>query len=275
MEQLRSFPETRRQFLGIMLPALVGVVLLGAGMAQAAYGKGAGSSSADVQLQAVVLDPFGVRFIVLLAGLAAVMGFLAFSLPRLLELPHEGIARVCLLVVAAGALAAASLGTAEDLALVAALSVLLVFLAEMFRPGPRENLLRQVSGTYTAALITMMGSLWMLMARTQGGGYLGLLCAGGIGGALIVSILFLGTARLIGVPLGALAGAAIAQYFLPDMGWRPCLFLAVCLGLVMWGLDGLGRMVGMRDGGVARAGFGLIPVSAIGVVGYALALLVL
>ncbi|MGO1637662.1 MAG: hypothetical protein ACTHYA_04100, partial [Ancrocorticia populi] len=60
-----------------------------------------------------------------------------------------------------------------------------------------------------------------------------------------------------------------------EMGWRPGLFLAVCLGLVMWGLDGLGRMVGMRDGGVARAGFGLIPVSAIGVVGYALALLVL
>ena len=252
MEQLRSFPETRRQSLGILLPALLGIVILTAGMAAAREGMDAP----------------------LIVGIGVIQAFLMWQFPRLTELPHENVARVCLEIIATGALAAAAFGTVEDVAVVAALAVPLIFLGEMFRPGGRENLLRQVSGTYAGGIIAIMGSLWYLIVGMNGASF-GLVCTGAIAGAILVSLLLVGRARLMSIPLGALLGAFVTRLFVPDVALWPLFVLAICIGVVSWGMDQLGRAVGLRESGGVRAAFGLIPVSAMGVVGYALALIVL
>ncbi|MGO1591948.1 MAG: hypothetical protein ACTHW1_02910 [Ancrocorticia sp.] len=266
MEKQRSFPETRRGSLAILLSGLLGLILLAFGMGWAAQTR--------TGLSDDLLDSFGERLVVLLIALALIQLFCAWHVPRLLELPHENAARVWLIIVSVGALGAVSLGTLEQLAVIAALAVPVIFMGEMFRPGSRDHLLWQVSGTYAGAVLAVMNSMWFLVARS-GAASVALVCVAAMCGALLISLVLVGRTRLIAVPLGALIGGFAAQFWLGTLpGWITPAF-ALALALIMWGLDYLARSVGLRDNRGAKAALGLIPISAMGVVGYALSLLVL
>lgn len=234
-----------------------------------------GTPGTGLQLPSADGGPAGFYMIGILAALAVIMLFSALMLPRLLELPHTGVSRICLLIISAAALAAASYGSLANLAAVAALAVPVLFVGEMFRPGTRENLLVQVSGSYAGAILAIMCSLWMMLARQEGGIGVMAICLALIGGAILGSWVLSKRARPIGAFIGGLIGGIVAQPLLPGIAWWPIVVLAMGIGLVVWGLDELARSVGIPAKKTTQAAFGLMPLSAMGVVGYALSLIVL
>ncbi len=208
-------------------------------------------------------------------ALVVVFGALSWGWPGLIGLPNRGVGRAGVAVIGCAALACAVFGTVTHVAYVAALGVPVVYIGEMLRGDGRSRLLTQVAGTYAGGLLGIGGALWILVAELPGGYDLALSWVAGMALAAVACTFVRGPLIAAAVPVMAGLGSGALLVGTTDLPWWPAVAFAGILGVLAWGLEQMTPAVLTTEGVASRISFALIPFSAMGVVGYALSLLVL
>ncbi len=216
----------------------------------------------------------GERIVVALV-LAIVLGVTCWGWPSLVGLPNRDVGRMGMAVIGYVALAFALYGSVLYVTYVAALGVPVVYVGEMLRRDGRPRLLTQVAGTYAGGLVGIGGSLWLLVVELPGGDKLALSWMVAMAFAAVATTFVRGPLIGVAVPLAAVAASSAVLLTVTDLAWWPAPAFAVILGVLAWGLEQMTPAVLASSDLVSRVSFALIPFSAMGVVGYALALLVL
>ena len=211
----------------------------------------------------------------LVVGLAVAMIFAAicWGWPGLTGLPNRGVSRAAMAVIGFAALLCAAFGSSAHLAYVAAFGVPVVYIGEMLRRDGRTRLLIQVAGTYAGGLLGIGSALWLLVTEEPGGFDLGLSWMVGMVLAGIASAFVRGPFILLAVPIAAALGSGAMAWAATDLPWWPAVVFAVILGVLAWGLEQMTPAALSQLEWTSRVSFALIPFSAMGVVGYAVALL--
>ncbi len=231
--------------------------------------------SYEPHVAAVNLAAPSVAFGPIVAVVLLAFGVITWGWPRLLSLPHIASARATMLLVAVCGALCALCGQPIHVAYAAALAIPAVYVAQMLRRDGRAALASQVSGTYTGALVGLCGCLWIVTARAPGGGELLLIGAAVIAAGSIPLFLVPSPWRYASVLLCAAAGGMAATYAMPGVSWWPCIILTVGYTVLCWGLSQVIRLLETAGRGWPAVTFVLLPHSALGVLGYASALLVL
>ena len=211
----------------------------------------------------------------LVVGLAVALIFVAicWGWPGLVGLPNRGVSRAGIAAIGLAALLCAAFGSSTHLAYVAAFGVPVVYIGEMLRRDGRTRLLTQVAGTYAGGLLGIGAALWKLVANEPGGFEFGLSAMAGMALAGIAGAFVRGSLILLAVPVAAALGSGAVAWAATDLPWWPAIVFAVILGVLAWGLEQVTPAVLSQLEWSSKVSFALIPFSAMGVVGYALALL--
>ncbi|MFT3943742.1 MAG: hypothetical protein QM705_07945 [Ancrocorticia sp.] len=207
-------------------------------------------------------------------SLAGVLGAMYWGWPHLTALPNVTVGRAVTAVIGGAALLAAAAGSAVTVAYVAAVGVLVVYIGEMVRRDGRVRLLSQVIGTYAGGVLGVSAALWLTLAQLDGGAELAFTWLAGMATAGVAGAFVRGPLVAVAVGVASFLGSAAVRLAFFDALWWPILAFAVILGILAWGLENLTRQMLAYGGASALVAFALLPFCAMGVAGYALALLV-
>ena len=210
--------------------------------------------------------------VIVIAGLLAVA--VAIGWPSLMAVPAPVGATVVIVLGGVGGVLAVAYSRSEPflraLPLVFAFAILLAFVHELTRPGPRGHVVESLSGVVSGVIVAASASAWIAAQRTAGG--IGLVVAGAVALAIASAV---SATRLRGwfrsiATMVAAAGAAgtIAYIAPPDVRPLAGTVLGLAVGVVITSLDALFHRLPALEGRLARLAAAALPVSLCGVFVY-------
>jgi len=210
--------------------------------------------------------------IIVVAGLLALA--VAGGWPALLGLPGRLGATVVMVLGGVGAVLAVAFSRGEPflraLPLVFAFAILLAFVHELMRPGPRGHVVESLSGVVSGVIVAASAAAWIAAQRTAGG--IGLVMAGAVALAIASAVSATGLRGWLRsiATMAAAAGAAgfIAYVTPPDVRPLAGTVLGLAVGVVIASLDGLFHRLPALEGRLARLAAVALPVSLSGVFVY-------
>ena len=205
-------------------------------------------------------------------ALAVVLCAVYWGWPHLTALPNASVGRAVTSIIGGAALVAAAVGSATAVAYVAAVGVLVVYLGEMVRRDGRVRLLSQVIGSYAGGVLGISAALWLSLANLVSGVELGVVWMAGMAVAGGASAFVRGPLVGAAAGIGALLGSGVTLFAFPDIPRWPVIPFAVILGILAWGLEKMTQRMLAQNDVSALVSFALLPLCAMGVVGYTLAL---
>ncbi|MCF2706049.1 hypothetical protein I6E29_02025 [Arcanobacterium haemolyticum] len=209
----------------------------------------------------------------LVVAIALVAGVMAWGWPRLLAVPAERISRAVVVVYSAVVLVVGVTGQPSTVSALVAFAIPVAFISQMFRGGDHVKSLRQMSGTFVGILVASSAVMWLFVAREPGGAAIALvglsvLCAGSV-----AQWLFSSRIRELAVAVTTTIVAVAVTLLLGSVSWWACAGYVVAYFLMTWSLGKSSRVTRTMIDDVAASSMVLVPHCAMGVVGYALALL--
>lgn len=210
--------------------------------------------------------------IIVVAGLLAVA--VASGWPTLLALPGRRGATVVMILGGVGGVLAVAYSRGEPflraLPLVFAFAILLAFVHELMRQGPRGQVVESVSGVVSGVIVAASAAAWIAAQRTAGG--IGLVVAGAVALAVASAVSatrLRGWLRSVATMVAAAGAAATIAYIAPPEV-RPLAgtVLGLAVGVVITSLDALFHRLPALEGRLARLAAVALPVSLSGVFVY-------
>lgn len=227
------------------------------------------------------LEAFGPALVPLALMVGAIDLAVISGWPKLLGMPRRATARWTIGIVAALSLVVALFFGIGELAVLAALAIPVVYVGEM-TCAERAHLLEQVAESYLGALIAISASMWIVALRAGGGEVVAtaaiVLLGGTFGLYYTRGPVRFAAATGAGFAAGALCTPALIRLAGTGTlaeGLASAAILAVGYGLVAVGLAKVLGALQAANSGRAGVCFVLVPHSALGVLGYTLALLFL
>jgi hypothetical protein len=244
----------------------VSTATLGALVALAAYSGHVPAVTSRLPAQWTALP------VIVVAGLLALA--VAIGWPSLLALPARSGATVVMILGGVGGVLAVTYSRGEPflraLPLVFAFAILLAFVNELIRPGPRGHVVESLSGVVSGVIVAASAAAWIAAQRTAGG--IGLVVAGAVALAIASAVSAIGLRgwlrSIATIVVAAGAAGTIAYLAPPDVRWLAGTVIGLAVGIVIASLDALFDRLPALEGRLAGLAAVALPVSLSGVFVY-------
>lgn len=256
----------------LLATSLLASVLIGAGLFTVG-GVQTGKDSpimAAGALQSMSFSELGP----LMLGVLMLVVVVSIGWPTLAGVPRVLVSRLAVLAVGIAGSVVGVIGQPVYLAYIAAFAIPLVFCLEIIQPDVEGSKLHQISGTYTGSLVALTPAMWLFVARSFEGPALGIVAVWILFTGSIVSYVTPRRLHGVGVFLASIVVAVFATIALKT-SWLAAGIFVLTFTLLEWGLTKVSRVIERSIHDWSAMVFILIKHCALGVVAYALVLIVL